>query len=98
METEIKYNQKLTDKIMMRVNFIHLARKILLPLMGKGMAFVCAIAILAFSVSVKNIFSNMPSMLDLPSIARFGTVAFTNTEIHVKLIFLSAFVFALLFL
>ena len=91
-----RINKKLKKRIMRRIYFAFFLRKATSVFAIEVYAFVFFAGVLLSSVSLKNIFANMPKLTDISALYTFYVSAFLNTELMVQ--FLLTGVFAAAFI
>jgi len=77
----IKNNLHIRKYVMRRVYTTYVLRQLRSPLALKAYSLLAVFLILARSVSLGNVFANMPSIFKLSDAYVFFSSAFTNTEL-----------------
>ncbi|MEX0651945.1 MAG: hypothetical protein WD509_00515 [Candidatus Paceibacterota bacterium] len=80
----MEYN--LEQKIMRQVRRTYYLKKVMNPLMLKVYSLMVAFLGMSYFVSFVQVFNNMPSLLEVGSMARFVMSAVTHTEAPVQLV------------
>lgn len=90
-QTQIKQN------VMRRVWFVYRMRHIVNPVSAKVLACLVLAVVTASVISVRNVLMNLPTLSDIPNLAKFVLAAFANTEVVVQAsVILGAVLFLLL--
>lgn len=84
-------NKKLKKRIMRRIYLSFFLRKATGVFAIEVYAFVFFAGVLLSSVSLKNIFANMPKLTDVPALYTFYVSAFLNTELLVQFLLMGVF-------
>jgi hypothetical protein len=79
-------------EVMKKVRTIFLLRRLAAPFV----IFIASVAIIVSTVSVSNVLSNMPDLVDIQAVARFFVAAFAHTDIVIKSALVAGFVFLVL--
>lgn len=82
----------LEQSVMKKVRKVFLLRKLAAPFV----VFVLAAVIVASTVSVSSVLSNMPELFDIKAVARFFAAAFAHTDIVIKSALVAGLVFLVL--
>lgn len=85
-------NNGLGSEVMKKVRTIFLLRRLAVPFV----VFVASSAIIASTVSVSSVLSNMPDLVDIQAVARFFITAFAHTDIVIKSALVAGLVFLVL--
>lgn len=78
-------NSKISHTVMQRVYTIHALRKSMPMMAASALLLVLALWALGREVWVAQVFANMPSLFNVPAIARFFASAFMHTDLAVQL-------------
>jgi hypothetical protein len=82
----------MTMEVMKKVRTIFLLRRLVAPFV----VFAAALAIIASTVSVSNVLSNMPEIVDIRALVQFFVAAFAHTEVLIKSVLVAGLVFLVL--
>lgn len=89
-EKIINAGKDFNARLMVRVRFVFLLKKILNPIFLEVCALVALVASGTAFVSLKSVFSNSPSITDFPRSLSFWLNAYFSSEMQLKIIIVAA--------